>query len=255
MSKTALVLSAGGMFGAYQAGAYQALAEYTAFDMVVGVSVGALNGFAIASGCRPAELLERWRDPIAGQTLKMRRNPGLRRGWFCPRALRNQAESLFREFSPRIPFALAVIEVFTLRTRLVRHPEVTAAHLAATCSIPVFLPMVKIGRRRYVDGGIFEKLPIWAAAEMGATRIIAIDSLPRFVAPKWLRAGISVVQAFAPSKRTPQGVDLTIITPSEPLGDAMAAVHWKRENIDRWIGLGRRDAETQLRLSESLVVN
>ena len=255
MSKTALVLSAGGMFGAYQAGAYQALVDYTDFDMVVGVSVGALNGFAIASGCRPAELLERWRDPLAGQTLKMHRNPGLRRGWFDPKALRAQAESLFQEFSPRIPFALAVIEVFTLRTRLVRHPDITPAHLAATCSIPVFLPMVKIGQRRYVDGGIFEKLPIWAAAEMGATRIIAIDSLPRFVAPWWLGAGISVVQAFAPSKRTPQGIDLTIITPSEPLGDAAAAVNWKRENIDRWIDLGRRDVETQLRLSESLVVN
>jgi predicted acylesterase/phospholipase RssA len=145
--------------------------------------------------------------------------------------------------------------VLTLKTRLVRHHEVTAAHLAATCSIPVFLPMVKIGRRRYVDGGIFEKLPIWAAAEMGATRIIAIDSLPRFLAPWWLGAGISVIQAFAPSKRAPRGVDLTVITPSESLGDAMAAVNWKRENIDRWIGLGRRDVENQLRLSESLVVN
>src|SRR5215831_18093494 len=98
MSKTALVLSAGGMFGAYQAGAYQALADYTDFDMVVGVSVGALNGFAIASGCRPAELIERWRDPLSGQTLKMHRNPGLLRGWFDAGALRTQAENLFREF-------------------------------------------------------------------------------------------------------------------------------------------------------------
>src|SRR5579862_5222630 len=129
MSKTALVLSAGGMFGAYQAGAYQALADYTDIDMVVGVSVGALNGFAIASGCRPAELIERWRDPFAGQTLKMFANPGVLRGWFDPEALQTQADSLFREFSPRIPFALAVIEVLTLKTRLVRYPDVKADHL------------------------------------------------------------------------------------------------------------------------------
>ena len=53
----ALVLSAGGMFGAYQAGAWNVLSQRFQPDMVVGTSVGALNGWAIAGGCPPDELL------------------------------------------------------------------------------------------------------------------------------------------------------------------------------------------------------
>ncbi len=51
---SALVLSAGGMFGAYQAGVWNVLSQRFQPDMVVGTSAGALNGWAIASGCSPA---------------------------------------------------------------------------------------------------------------------------------------------------------------------------------------------------------
>ena len=57
---TALVLSAGGMYGAYQAGAWKALADVFHPDLVVGASIGALTGWAIAGGCHPDELVDRW---------------------------------------------------------------------------------------------------------------------------------------------------------------------------------------------------
>ena len=243
--KTALVLSAGGMFGAYQAGAYEAIAARTSIDMVIGVSVGALNGYAIASGCSPATLIERWRDPSAGATLKMYPDAGWRRGWFDPSGLREQAESLIRDFTPKIPFALAVVEIPALRTQLIRYPDVTAAHLAASCSIPLALPMVRIARRRYVDGGIFDKLPLRGAISMAATRIIAVDSLPR-IGPWWFRAVIELARIMTPSKTVPQNIDFTLIKPSEPLGDVRSAVVWNRESIDRWIALGRSDTEKTL---------
>ena len=41
---TALVLSAGGMYGAYQAGAWRVLAERFQPDLIVGASIGAVNG-------------------------------------------------------------------------------------------------------------------------------------------------------------------------------------------------------------------
>src|SRR5688572_17167201 len=56
----AIVLSAGGMFGAYQAGVWDALAGWFKPDIVVGASVGALNAWAIAGGCPPSELIDRW---------------------------------------------------------------------------------------------------------------------------------------------------------------------------------------------------
>lgn len=251
--KTALVLSSGGMFGAYQAGAYKAIAEVLEPDIVVGASVGALNGWPIASGCTPNHLIDRWLDATSGQTLKLVPDAGWRNGWFDPAPLRAQAHRIAADYQPRIPFGVVVVELPWLSTVLVRHPDVTAAHLQATCSIPLFLPTVEIDGRRYLDGGFFEKLPVWAAVAMGATRIIAIDSMPD-VGLWWLRAGINIARLFKPSRRYPEDLDLTVIAPSEELGDASDAVFWKRENIERWVKLGERDAAAALRHYEARAV-
>jgi len=241
MSQTALVLSAGGMFGAYQAGAFKAIAALAPPDIVVGASVGALNGFAIAGGCSPGELIDRWLDPSAGDTLRLFTEHGWRNGWFDPAPLRAQAERLFGDFRPRLPFGVVTLELPGLRRRLFRYPNVAPAHLQATCSIPLFLPSVKIEGKRHVDGGLFEKLPIQGALEMGATRIIAVDSMPR-PGEWWMRLAIDFACAFKPRRRYPKDLDLTIVSPSERLGSTRDAVFWKRENIERWVELGRRDA-------------
>jgi NTE family protein len=247
--KTALVLSAGGMFGAYQAGAYQAICEHTEIDLVVGASVGALNGWPIASGCTPEHLTQRWLDPATGRALSLFPDAGWHsmwnRRWFDPAPLREQAEEIHRQYTPRIPFGLVVVQVAGFRTKLIRHPHVRPAHLHATCSIPLFLPAVRIDGMRYLDGGFFEKLPIFGALEMGATRIIAVDSLPS-VGPKWLRTGINAVRVFKPRRRLPENLDFTLISPSEQLGDVNDAVHWKRSNMERWIELGLRDGRNAL---------
>jgi NTE family protein len=244
--KTALVLSAGGMFGAYQAGAWQAIAEELQPDIVVGASVGALNGYPIAADCPPRHLIERWLDPESGQTLSLYPKAGWKNGWFDPVPLRAQAERIIGDFTPRIPFGLVLAQLPLLHTVLVKHPDVTAAHLQATCSIPLFLPSVWIEGKRYLDGGLLEKLPIWAALEMGATRIIAIDSLPP-VGRWWLRAGTDFARLFKPRRHYAKDLDLTIVSPSEYLGDANDAVFWKKENILRWVDMGRRDAAAALR--------
>lgn len=243
--KTALVLSAGGMFGAYQAGAFRAIAELDPPDIVVGASVGALNGWMIASGCTPDRLVEGWLDPATGKALTLFPNYGWRHGWFDPAPLRAQAEKLWNEFKPRIPYGVVVVELRRLTGRLIRYPDVLPEHLQASCSIPLFLPSVRIGGKRYLDGGLFEKMPVWAAVEMGATRIIAIDSLPP-VGKWWLRAGIDLARLFKPRRRYPPDLDLTVISPSGLLGDANDAVFWKRENIERWIEMGMRDASLAL---------
>src|SRR6202041_1518412 len=105
-------------------------------------------------------------------------NHGWRNGWFDPAPLRAQAEQLWEQYQPSIPFGLVMVQLQGLNACLVEHPNVMPEHLQATCSIPLFLPTVRIDGKRYLDGGLFEKLPIWAALEMGATRIITIDSLP-----------------------------------------------------------------------------
>ena len=70
-----------------------------------------------------------------------------------------------------------MVEVPSLRSRIVRETEITPLHLAASCSIPFVFPPVKIDGRYYVDGGFRAGLPLWAAEELGATRAIALNVL------------------------------------------------------------------------------
>jgi NTE family protein len=270
MPKTALVLSSGGMFGAYQAGAFRAIEAIAPPDIVVGASVGALNGWAIAAGCSADELIARWQDRSAGETLKLFPKRGLRTRWFDtrwfdtrwfdtrwfdtrwfdtrwfdPDSLRRQTEVLCRDFQPQLPLGVVLAELPLYRPRLMQFPDLGPLHLQATCSVPLFLPSVEINGKRYADGGLFEKLHIWAALQMGATRIIAIDSMPSL--KNWLlRAGSHAARILKPPKQYARGLDLTIISPSESMGDANDGVFWKRENIDRWVAMGARDAAATL---------
>src|ERR1035441_9044663 len=51
------------MFGAYQAGVWKALQPVFRPDVVIGCSVGSINGWAIASGIPGDELIRTWLDP------------------------------------------------------------------------------------------------------------------------------------------------------------------------------------------------
>lgn len=52
--------------------------------------------------------------------------------------------------------------------------RLSASHLAASCSVPVFLPPVKIHDHYYLDGSISLSKPLSAAVIMGASRILTI---------------------------------------------------------------------------------
>ena len=52
--------------------------------------------------------------------------------------------------------------------------KLSTDHLAASCSVPIFLPPVKIGGHYFLDGSISLSKPLSAAVSMGATRILSI---------------------------------------------------------------------------------
>lgn len=239
--RRALVLSAGGYFGAYQAGVWKALEHRMKIDLVVGASVGALNGWSIASGCSGDELAERWLHPSTAGDLTLVDKPGWRTGYFQQEPLLQRAEKLVREDHPKLPYGLVTVELPWLEARLVQTEAVTARHLLATCSIPIVMPFVTINGRRFTDGGLIHKLPLWAAVKMGATEILAVDALP-LVAPWWARAGGGVLRALRKAPAVPENIGVTVLSPSQPLGDMHDAVIWKRENVERWINLGKQDA-------------
>jgi len=224
--KTALVLSGGGMFGAWQAGAWSALAPAFQPDLVVGASVGSLNGYAIAAGWSPEELCDFWRHPLVA-------------GGF--RRLPEMIQALVAAHPLQIEYAAVLVDPLRMKPRTFSGSEITWRHLAASCAVPGALPPRRIGGRWYLDGGLLNPLPVWAAVELGATRIIALQALPD-IPSLLLKPFVRVFRAvFGHHPKLQSNVELITLLPSQRLGSLSDAVSWKRENIDRWLEQGARD--------------
>jgi predicted acylesterase/phospholipase RssA len=241
--KTALVLSSGGLFGAYQVGAWNFLAE-TGFrpDIVIGASVGALNGWAIAGGADRLDLSRMWLDEAWSNVLRPIAKPSLRRGFFDREPLRELTSQIYSAYAASATFGLVVVQLPFLRSHLITGNLVAPNHLLATASIPIAMPFVNIDGKTFTDGGLLEDVPIWAALRMGATRIVAIDAM-RFDAPWWYRRAVSPRGWFAPRIGSPNTVHTTLIRPSRSLGHYSEAIAWKRNRIQEWLDLGYADAQ------------
>jgi len=236
------VLSAGGMFGAYQAGVWKALSGRFHPEIVAGASVGALNAWAIAGGATPSELIERWRAPECASLATFRLLQPPWRGVFDARPLHAHIRGLWETYRPRVDIGVVATEIPRCRPRLFRGPEIGWLRLAASCAVLLCYPQIRIEGRVYSDGGLLGALPVWAAARMGATRIVAVNVLAR--APSRV-AGWAVrgFQALAPgSPPTPGEVEVCTISPSQPLGRLRDAVFWRREAVERAIEMGEEDA-------------
>jgi len=230
---TALVFSAGGLWAAWEVGAWSVLRERFRPDLIVGASAGAWNGWAVAGGCTPQELARMWLDPATGGVMRF----GLHSTGFLQGApLRAKARELFEQFQPRVPFALTIVELPRLRSLIVRDGDITWQHLAASCAIPFGFPPVKIAGRRYVDGGLRAGLPLWAAEELGATRAIALNVLNT--------PGFRLLHTAMRGKRAGTSLKVVRIEPSRRLGSLRDALRWNAANIERWIAQGEQDAKS-----------
>jgi NTE family protein len=232
---TALVLGAGGMFAAWEVGAWRVLRERVRFDLVVGASAGAWVGWRIAAGATPEELTREWLDRSTASVMQV----GLHRwGWLRPEGLHAKAKELFASGKPRIPFALTLAEMPSMQVRVVRGEEVRWEHLAAACAIPLSFPPVRIDGRWYVDGGVRGALPMWVAEELGAERAIGLNCLT--IAP------FTLLRRILPPRKPGPQFDATVIEPSRGLGSPKDAVVWKASNVERWIEQGAEDASRAL---------
>jgi predicted acylesterase/phospholipase RssA len=225
--KRALVFSGGGMFGAWQAGAWKGMAESFEPDLVVGASVGSLNGYAIAGGATPDELCAFWRDPRIGRIHDLPMTISL----------------LMERYPLRMEFALTLTHLASMKPKIVRGPDVTWKHLAASCAIPGLLPQRRIGGRWYSDGGLLNPLPVWAAVDLGATQILAIHALPEIPSSVLKPIVKGFRRVFGHHPPLPAGVELLIIEPEGVLGSVRDALHWTPENIERWIAMGEDAAK------------
>ena len=165
--RTALVLSGGGLFGAWQAGAWSELSRRFTPDLIVGASVGALNGYLIASRVGAAELHDYWLSPALARFS----------------ALEVNVRRMTEHYRPRTALAVTATDLLRMRPRMFQDGEIGWQHLAASCALPLLLPQRRIGGRWYSDGGLLNPVPVWAAVDLGATHIVALNALPEIPSP------------------------------------------------------------------------
>lgn len=227
------------MFGAWQAGAWAALAENpgaSRFDLVVGASVGSLNGYAIAGGASPEELCTFWRQPEMARLDRL------------PEVIRE----LMDRYPPKAEYACVLTDLFRMKPRVFSGGEITWRHLAASCAVPGYLPFYRIDGRLYGDGGLPNPLPLWEAAGLGAKRIVALHALPE-IPSAILRPFVKIFRMiFGHNPPLDPGIELTMILPGCRLGSMHDALHWNASNIEKWIQQGRRDALAYFRAASNI---
>jgi NTE family protein len=240
--KTALVLSAGGMFGAYQAGVWSALESVFHPDVVIGCSVGSINGWAIASGIRASELARIWLDPRCGTLMSKRPVRKRWRSYFDSTPLAEMAQELTSTYTPQVPFALAVTRLPQLRIELIQTPRITWRHIVASCAIPTGYPPVRIDGQLYCDGGLLSVMPVWAASAFGVDLAIAVNVLPSMPLTA-MRATVRMVRLLAPREPKVTGINVIRLGPPRVMGTLQDAITWDPAKIQRWIERGQADAE------------
>lgn len=183
----AFVLSGGGPLGAVQIGLLQALFEKgVSPDMVIGVSVGALNAVFIANNpsVEGAEALgDVWRrmrkdDLFPGGRLISAWH-AVRRGsyLFSNAGLRRiiEGELPAQNFEDlALPAHIAAAKLETGEEAWFSSGRILEPLLASS-AMPGVFPPVSIDGVSYVDGGIANNVPISKAVELGARRIFVLN--------------------------------------------------------------------------------
>lgn len=236
--RTAFVLGGGGILGSAEVGMLRALLERGIIpDLVVGSSVGALNGVAVAAtpGLGVVErLTEAWtslraRDVFAstvvGQVGNLLRhgtylhtNEGLRR-----LVTEAAGDARIERLPVRFECVAACIETASAEW-FGSGPIVDA--VLASCAVPGLLPPVRIGERHYLDGGLVASVPVGRAVALGAEQIFVlhVGRLERPLEPPRRPWEVALV-AFEISRRhqfaddmarVPAGISVHLLPTGEP---------------------------------------
>jgi NTE family protein len=251
---TAYVLSGGASLGAVQVGMLTALAEHGEQpDLIIGTSVGAVNGGWIASRgdiAGVAALAELWRSLRRQDVFPTRPLVGLRgflgrQNHLVPNShLRRllEANLQFRRLEEApIPLHLVATDVVTGQDVRLSSGDAVDAILASG-AIPSVFPPVRIGGRDLMDGGVVNNTPISHAIALGADRVwvlatgysCALEKPPQSALSMALHALTLVVnQRLAIDlARDESQIDLRVVPPLCPIRVSPADFSQSADLID-----------------------
>lgn len=182
----AFVLGGGGLRGAAEVGMIKALAEAgISPDLVVGTSIGSINGAIVASGPMRAmseRLVGMWDELTESGVLKegalsrlvniarhrthLHNNDAMRDlilGWL--------PYATFEELPVPFQCSAACVET-SAEWWFDSGPLIDA--LLSSCAVPGLLPPVEVDGKHFIDGGVVNSIPISRALELGATTIYVL---------------------------------------------------------------------------------
>jgi NTE family protein len=185
---TAFVLGGGGVLGAVEVGMLQALLERgVAPDLVLGTSVGALNGALVARDPTPAvvdNLVELWRQASEGREVygdkplrTVRRAVSRQTHLYSSEPLRRRLEDelgevTFEELA--VPFQVCAASIERAAEHWFSTGPVVEA-VVASAAVPGLLPPAAVGEEHYLDGGIVNSIPLGRAVALGASRVFVLQ--------------------------------------------------------------------------------
>ena len=181
------VLGGGGSLGAVQVGMLEALSELRVVpNLVIGTSVGSLNGAVIALNPAGAanRLSHAWarithNQIFPGGLLAQARTLQRSRTHLFPNS---GLTAVIADFlgvtttfdSLAIPFAAVTMDVATARAHVIRSGPLLPALLGSSAIPGIFPPVEHDGRTLY-DGGVVANVPLRQALELGARSLVVLD--------------------------------------------------------------------------------
>jgi NTE family protein len=185
--RVAFVLGGGGVLGAVEVGMLRALFRAGIRpDLVIGTSIGAVNGALVAADPTEAvtdRLVRLWASPEASEVYgdsvaRQLRRFAARTHLHSPRPLRRLLESELGEGTTfaelKVPFRCCAASIERAAEHWFHSGPVVEAVLASA-SVPGLLPPAQIDGEHFVDGGIVNSIPIGEAVECGAKQIFVLQ--------------------------------------------------------------------------------
>ncbi len=199
MPDPAFVLGGGGHLGAHEVGMLRALlARGTRPQLIVGTSVGAINGAVVAADPTTAgleRLAETWaaierHDVFGGSILRRlgtlaRTRTSLHENAALRAALEEGLPERIEDLA--VPFQCVAASIESAAERWFTEGPLVDAVLASS-AVPGILPPVEIRGEHFVDGGIVNSIPVGRAVALGARRIyvLHVGRLDRALEPpRW----------------------------------------------------------------------
>jgi NTE family protein len=182
---TAFVLGGGGLLGANEVGMLRALAEAGIRpDLVVGTSVGAINGAFVAADPATAadRLAEMWKgealreafsETLLGRAARLARS-GTHLHSIEPLGQMLGAMLPGKDFADlELPFQCVAASIEHASAHWFTEGPVVPA-VMASCAVPGLLPAVEIDGEHFYDGGLVHSIPVGRAVALGATTVYVL---------------------------------------------------------------------------------